>query len=263
LTPIEELAEDIEVLLPVPRHVVREDLADCVLFHQPGFSFPPAGSAMRLRFDAAQVEERVGAVRAWFREQGREEFTWWVGTSATPGDLEARLHELGVSPYGDDPVIASMIATEPPPDVASIDVRLVERVEDFALAREIAWAAADFTDRQLAEARATLEERWAERQRLGNYALYLAYADGEPVASGDTVFLPFAGFLSGASTRPDYRGRGAFRALVRARWDEAVRRGTPALIVGAGKMSRPILERIGFQAVAELHVLVDRSGLSS
>ena len=75
---------------------------------------------------------------------------------------------------------------------------------------------------------------------------FLAYVDGEPIAAGDMVLLPFAGFLSGATTLPDYRGRGAFRALVRARWDEAVRRGTPALTVGAGKMSRPILERIGF-----------------
>ena len=34
-------------------------------------------------------------------------------------------------------------------------------------------------------------------------------------------------------TLPDARGRGAYRALVRARWDDAVRRGTPALVVHA------------------------------
>jgi hypothetical protein len=53
------------------------------------------------------------------------------------------------------------------------------------------------------------------------------------------------------------RGRGAYRALVRARWDDAAERGTPALIVHAGRMSRPILERLGFQAVAEIDVLED------
>ncbi len=42
-----------------------------------------------------------------------------------------------------------------------------------------------------------------------------------------------------------------------------MRRGTPALVVGAGKMSRPILDRIGFETVAEQHLLVDRSGISS
>jgi len=42
---------------------------------------------------------------------------------------------------------------------------------------------------------------------------------------------------------------------VRARWDEAVRRGTPALAVGAGAMSRPILERLGFVQVLEFRRL--------
>ena len=39
-----------------------------------------------------------------------------------------------------------------------------------------------------------------------------------------------------------------YRALVRARWDDAVAAGQPALVVHAGAMSRPILERLGFQA---------------
>jgi hypothetical protein len=33
---------------------------------------------------------------------------------------------------------------------------------------------------------------------------------------------------------PTHRSRGAYRALVHARWLEAVRRGTPALTVQAG-----------------------------
>lgn len=45
---------------------------------------------------------------------------------------------------------------------------------------------------------------------------------------------------------------------MRARWDDAVERGSPALIVHAGSMSRPILERLGFQTVCEIEVLEDR-----
>jgi hypothetical protein len=47
---------------------------------------------------------------------------------------------------------------------------------------------------------------------------------------------------------------------VRARWDLAVERGTPALVTQAGKMSRPILERLGFRTVCEGRVLLDESG---
>ena len=53
------------------------------------------------------------------------------------------------------------------------------------------------------------------------------------------------------------RGHGAYRALVRARWDDAVGAGQHALVVHAGAMSRPILERLGFHAAAEQEVLLD------
>ena len=237
---------------------MRLELLDCVLIHQVGMTYPPAGGVYRLRFEAGTMDERICAARRWFAKQGREQFVWWVGTSATPQDLEERLLNLGATRW-EDGVIASMLTEQPPPEVEGVEVRRVETFEDFVTAREIGWAVADFTEQQAQETRASLPEKWAERVRTDSGASYLAYVDSEPVASGDMVFVPFACFLSGASTWPEYRGRGAFRALVRARWDEAVRRGTPALVVGAGAMSRPILERIGFTAVAEQHLLLDRA----
>jgi hypothetical protein len=47
---------------------------------------------------------------------------------------------------------------------------------------------------------------------------------------------------------------------VAARWEDAVARGTPTLVTQAGRMSRPILERLGFRAVCEIRILVDRFG---
>lgn len=220
--------------------------------------FAEAGGAHRMRFDPDSVEGRVEAVRTWFRDQGREEFVWWVGPSTTPPDLEARLLGDGAVPWRDG-VVASMLTEQPPPQAPEIGVRRVEAFEDFVVARELAWTVAGFTAEQADEIRETLPEKWERRIRSDEGAAYLAYVDGEPVASADMLFLPFAGFLSGASTLPEYRGRGIYRALVRVRWDEAALRGTPALIVGAGRMSRPILERIGFRAVAEQHLLLDRS----
>lgn len=59
----------------------------------------------------------------------------------------------------------------------------------------------------------------------------------------------------GGATAEWARGRGAYRAVVRVRWDAAVERGTPALAVGAGSMSRPILERLGFDHVLQFRRL--------
>src|SRR3954466_5576729 len=66
------------------------------------------------------------------------------------------------------------------------------------------------------------------------------------------------GTLDGRRERA--RGRGAYRALIRARWDDAAALGTPALITQGGSMSRPILERLGFVRVGEGHMLLDRFG---
>ena len=52
-------------------------------------------------------------------------------------------------------------------------------------------------------------------------------------------------------TRPDRH-----RALIRARWD-ALALGTAGLITQGGSMSRPILERLGFERVGEVHMLLD------
>ena len=66
--------------------------------------------------------------------------------------------------------------------------------------------------------------------------------------------------LFGGSVLPEARGKGVYRALTFARWDAAVERGTPALTVQAGKMSMPILERLGFERVGYARVFVDELG---
>ena len=51
-----------------------------------------------------------------------------------------------------------------------------------------------------------------------------------------------------------------YRALVRARWDDAVRLGAGALVVNANvDTSYPILERLGFRAVGRIRLLADHS----
>ena len=108
------------------------------------------------------------------------------------------------------------------------------------------------------EARARLQGSWAEYEQV-DIVNYAAFVDGRVVAAGGIQFTPYGGYLAGGSTHPDYRGRGCYRALVRARWDAAAGRATPLLAVQAGKKSKPILERLGFEQIATVHVLVDHT----
>ena len=67
--------------------------------------------------------------------------------------------------------------------------------------------------------------------------------------------------LCGGATLPAHRGRGLYRVLLAARLREALRRGTPRLITQAGRMSQPILARLGFRAVASIDILHDHQAL--
>lgn len=219
---------------------------------------PAGGSALRLRLGGG-AERRIGEIRDWFRAQGREEFLWWVGDSATPVDLADVLRKRGAEPYADEPLVAAMVLTEEPPVVDGFEIRRVENYEDFLTGQEIGWEASDVDDELRSKLREQQPRRWEEHRDWEPGRMFLAYDGDEPVAFGGIIFTSVCGMLSGPGTLPTARGGGAFRALVRARWDETVRRGVPALAVEADAMSRPILERVGFRKVAELRILLDRS----
>jgi GNAT superfamily N-acetyltransferase len=79
----------------------------------------------------------------------------------------------------------------------------------------------------------------------------VAEADGRVISAAWLVFKPgtdFAGLWGGSTVRT-WRGRGIYRALVPRRAQLACARGVRYLQVDASDDSKPILLRLGFQAV--------------
>ena len=169
----------------------------------------------------------------------------------TDGSREPELRALGCRDQ--DPPLTSHItalATEKePPAVAGVETRRVESYDDFLVAMQVANAGWQ------TNVSGDPDARW-ERHRDRPGGDWVAAIDGQPVAYAGAIAGPHGLFLTGGVTLPEARGRGAYRALVRARWDEAVRRGTPALVVHAEVASRRVLERIGFERVANVVELV-------
>ena len=92
-------------------------------------------------------------------------------------------------------------------------------------------------------------------RRLGfgdGMELWVAEADGEIVSSGRLEPVPateFAGIWGGA-TRPEWRGRGIYRALTAARARSALVLGKRLIHSDSTEESRPILERAGLVKVS-------------
>ena len=108
-------------------------------------------------------------------------------------------------------------------------------------------------DEGAARRRAEAPETYA-RRRARPSGEWLAFLGGEPVAWAGALAGPVGLFLAGGATLPAARGRGAYRALVRARWDHAVELGTP-MLVHAQDRSRRILEPCGFEVVCTMYEL--------
>jgi hypothetical protein len=213
-------------------------------------------TVQRQRFGPDEVHTVLDEVRSLLRARGRDSTLWEVGSSAEPPGLVDMLRERGLVPDRDPYAVALVLRAAPPPAPPGIAARRVESFDEFAAANEVQWQAFETPPDEVAEARSMLCERFGTTPNV----MHAAWLDGAIVAAGTCAPSAHGLLLYGGATRPRARGRGAYRALLRARWDEAVARGTPALITQGGAMSRPILERLGFEPVGHVHMLLDEFG---
>jgi hypothetical protein len=229
-----------------------------VIAFSPG-SGPHSTVVQRLRLESPDADEGVAEIRAIVSRRGRAVCHWEVADSATPPDLVDRLLELGCIPDPDEPLAIGMVLTEPPrDDVPGVTARHVETLAEFEdavrIAHEAFGSSAAVTEESLANAAAAFESEGH------GWRTYLALVDGQPVARATAGFTDHGVLLFGGATLEGARGHGAYRALLRARWDDAVAAGTPVLVTHAGAMSRPILTRVGFREMSRIHILLDEFG---
>lgn len=212
-------------------------------------------TVQRQRFRLDELDEVLDEVRAHLRERRRTQTQWEVGSSAPVGLVDALLAR-GLRPDKDPYAVALVLTHEPPAMRPGFTARRVETLEELEAACEVQWEAFDASPEEIAEARNLLPKLLAESTTV-RHAVWL---DGELVCTGTASPTKHGLLLYGGATGERARGRGAYRALIRARWDDAVALGTPALITQGGSMSRPILERLGFERVGEVHMLLDVFG---
>jgi hypothetical protein len=231
-----------------------------VIAFSPG-SGPHSAVVQRLRLAGTDVDEAVAGIRSLIVARGKTVCSWEVADSATPPDLVGRLLELGCIRDPGEPVAVGMALTEPPGDgPPGVAARRVETLAEFEQAVGIAHEAFGSSAEIAAESMAGAAEAYASEGH--GWRTYLAFVDGEPVARASAAFTDHGVLLFGGATLQSARGRGAYRALVRARWDDAVAAGTPVLVTHAGAMSRPILAGLGFREVSRIDILLDGFGAS-
>lgn len=220
----------------------------------------PGGSLVQcIRLaDAGEVHAAVEQTRAIAREAERSRVIWWVGELSTPDDIVDLLAAEGLVPDEEEPLLGSLVLDHKPAgSPPEIEIVRVDTLEDFLVAQDVDLMTMEITPEERDRMRAGNAGHWTSVRDDGIIKTYLARVDGRPVAFARSAYGADGVALLGGGTLEAERGNGYYTALVHARWDDALIRGTPLLCTEAGKLSRPILERLGFACLGEIRVLVD------
>jgi GNAT superfamily N-acetyltransferase len=206
------------------------------------------GFVIYSRLDEESVDAAISAQIARF--QGiPQDFEWKAYDYDTPPDLVDRLRRRGFEIGDPEALLVLDLTTGPaaldrslPPSVVRITGP--GEIEAVVALENAVWE----TDHQQMGER--LKRDLQEHPEM--LSIYLSY-QGQELASAAWIYYhagsSFAS-LWGGSTLPQFRSQGHYTLLLAARAQEARARGFSLLTVDASPMSRPILEKHGFQYLA-------------
>ena len=241
----EQLAENTGMYL-LPRPLYETVVTDDFTYH----AGPNNAWVLDIR------EPNVEWARAESRRRGLPLVEWWVGWSVRPSVAD-QLLSAGLVP-DDEPVLTGMTCATAPPEAPEIEVRPIETAAQYLEAIAVDWAVWEISSEERERRRAVEVGRFDQDYAAGTAHHWAAYDDGRPVGFGRGIDMEDGVALMGGAVLPEARGRGVYRALVRARWDHAAARGTPLLVVQAGRMSAPVLDGLGFVRHGEIRLYADR-----
>lgn len=219
----------------------KEVLPKIVRFVRPA---PGMSLILYSHFDEAAAEAVIQEQIDYFQRQ-RLPFEWKTYEHDNPADLWERLEAHGFECEAPDAIM--VLDLEKIPEElrrpADADVHRLEQrqeLEDVIQVEGKVWEE-DF---------GWIQKRLGDHMEDPDYlSVYVAYVEGVPACTGWVYFHADSEFASlwGGSTVPGYRQRGLYTAILARRVQEAAARGFRYVTVDAGPMSRPILEKHGFQ----------------
>jgi GNAT superfamily N-acetyltransferase len=225
--------------------VIRE-VDGCVIRHistNGKFGFIIYSNLTENLVDAA-IEVQV----AHFAQLGMA-FEWKVYDYDQPADLKDRLKQRGFTIRDAEALLVLDLQSGPAVLSHSVSPR-VYRIEDPAgidalmEMEEQVWG---HSHKEHGKRLKTDLEQYPDR-----LTVYAAYDRGSIVSAAWMYFHPGTDFASlwGGTTLPAYRRQGLYTSLLAVRAQEAQKQGYRFLTVDASPMSRPILEKHGFQLLS-------------
>jgi GNAT superfamily N-acetyltransferase len=192
----------------------------------------------------AEIADQV----SYFAQRGQS-FEWKLYDYDQPADLAGRLLAAGFTPDEEETLMVAAVADVPTAAALPDGVRLRPVTGEAGVGLLI-----DVHEQVFGGDHSRLRRSLLAQLETapGQLAMVVAMADDQPVCSARIEFLPGTDFASlwGGGTLPAWRRKGIYRALVAYRAGLAAARGYRFLQVDASADSRPVLQHLGFVALA-------------
>lgn len=223
-----------EVTPNVVRHIDTSDIGKGIITYS--------------QLNEANAEDTIREQVMYFESIGQD-FEWKVYDYDRPCDLKERLESYGFIVEEAEALV--VLDLEDAPEILWQPVlHNVQRIPD---------------PEKLADVQTVEQQVWDEDASwvhhylggtLSNYpeqmSVYVAYIDEQPASAAWTYFPEHSQFASlwGGATISGFRKQGLYTALLAVRAQEAKARQVRYLTVDASVLSRPILEKFGFEMIA-------------
>jgi hypothetical protein len=224
-----------EVTPQVVRHIDTLDTRD--------------GAVVYSNLNEANADDIIREQVAFFESLGQG-FEWKLYDYDRPADLKDRLAAFGFVIEEEEAIMVLDLAQAPQNlwQPAQQDIRKIvdpANLSDVVAIKEQVYPGEDFSG--LAEYLGEALRNYPEQM-----SVYVAYVAGQPVSAAWIYFPRRSQFASlwGGSTISGFRQQGLYTALLAVRAQEAKARQVRYLTVDASPMSRPILEKFGFELIA-------------
>jgi GNAT superfamily N-acetyltransferase len=209
-----------------------------------------------------RVEERLEALRHQIESLGGTGARVQLTPRSRPETLAEDLARSGYRP-GEEAEVLFWEFADPAGKLCLPDFRSVERVAVREASSETEYKAylgltsSIFGDPPLSSEseRAFMDAFHQQIREHGHSDRFVAWEAGTPVGIAGLEIADRVGRLFGSGVLPSHRGRGVYGQLVRARCEEAVRRGAEiGLVTARVGTSGPILKHHGFRPVGSLRI---------
>ena len=218
-----------------------------------GLSHPLMNGIVRAQFDDENLEAKIEETIDFFKQRSVP-FMWWIGPASRPKDLREILGSFGLTKLEfDNPGMALDLREldeamfHEAINYSNVTIKQVQTADELQKWSSIVGKCFEFSEDVTKDYNELMSVVLGEE----NVVNYLAFLDGEPVASSNVIYSAGVAGIYCIGTLSQYRRQRIGTAITMAPLLDARKRGFEISILASSELGLNVYRRIGFKKTCE------------